>query len=93
LWKVHGGVYGYKHAVFNDVFDVSELEDIEFLCKYVCSSEIHEKNSRVHLDKLQNKCTNCKGVKNKHQFWTNYWNTREAGYNMQIEYLEIDYPA
>ena len=26
--------------------------------------EIHEKNSRIHLDRLQNKWTNCKGVKN-----------------------------
>ena len=26
--------------------------------------EIHEKNSRIHLDRLQNKCTNYKGVKN-----------------------------
>jgi hypothetical protein len=26
----------------------------------------------------KNKCTNCKGVKNNNQFWTNYWNTREA---------------
>ena len=24
---------------------------------------------------------------------TNYWNTGEAGYNMQIECLEIDYPG
>jgi len=23
-----------------------------------------------------------KKLKKKHQFWTNYWNTREAGYNM-----------
>jgi len=33
-------------------------------------------------DRLQNKCTNCKGVKNNTNFWTNYWNTREAGYSM-----------
>jgi hypothetical protein len=26
--------------------------------------EIHEKNSRINLDRLQNKCTNYKGVKN-----------------------------
>jgi len=25
--------------------------------------EIHGKNSRIHLDRLQNKCTNYKGVK------------------------------
>jgi len=25
--------------------------------------EIHEKNSRIHFHRLQNKCTNCKGVK------------------------------
>jgi len=24
---------------------------------------MHEKNSRIHLDLLQNKCTNCKGIK------------------------------
>jgi len=58
LWKVHWGVYGYKHAVFNDVFDASELGDIGFVCKSVCSREMHEKNSRIHLDRLQNKCTN-----------------------------------
>ena len=33
-------------------------------------------------DRLQNKCTNCKGVKNNANFGTNYWNTREAGCNM-----------
>ena len=33
-------------------------------------------------DRLQNKCTNCKGVKNNTHFWTNCWNTREAGCNM-----------
>jgi len=33
-------------------------------------------------DRLQNKCTNWKGVKNNTNFWTNFWNTREAGYNM-----------
>jgi len=26
--------------------------------------EIHEKNSRIHLDRLQNKYTNCKEIKN-----------------------------
>jgi hypothetical protein len=26
--------------------------------------EIYEKNSRIHLDRLQNKYTNCKGTKN-----------------------------
>ena len=30
--------------------------------------EIHEKNSRVHLDRLRNKYTNCKGVKNNSNF-------------------------
>ena len=30
--------------------------------------EIHEKNSRIHLDRLQNKYTNCKGVKNNTNF-------------------------
>jgi len=30
--------------------------------------EINEKNSRVHLHRLQNKCTNCKGVKNNTNF-------------------------
>jgi len=30
--------------------------------------ELHEKNSRIHLDSLQNKCTNCKGVKNNTNF-------------------------
>jgi len=29
-------------------------------------------------DRLRNKCTNYKGDK----FWTSYWNTREAGYNV-----------
>ena len=28
----------------------------------------HEKNSRIHLDRLQNKCANCKGVKNNTNF-------------------------
>ena len=32
------------------------------------SDEIHGKNSRIHLDKLQNKCTNCKVVKNNNSF-------------------------
>jgi len=30
--------------------------------------EIHEKNSRIHLDRLQNKWTNCKGAKNNTNF-------------------------
>jgi len=30
--------------------------------------EIHEKNSMIHLDRLQNKCKNCKGVKNNTNF-------------------------
>jgi len=30
--------------------------------------EMHEKNSRIHWDRLQNKCTNCKGVKNNTNF-------------------------
>jgi len=30
--------------------------------------EIHENNSRIHLDRLENKCTNCKGVKNNINF-------------------------
>ena len=33
-------------------------------------------------DRLQNKCTNCKGVKNNTNFGKNYWNTRQAGYSM-----------
>ena len=34
---------------------------------------------RVTNDKINQIC---KGVKKYHQFWTNYWYTREAGYNM-----------
>ena len=30
--------------------------------------EMNEKNSRIHLDRLQNKCTNCKGAKNNTNF-------------------------
>jgi len=30
--------------------------------------EIHEKNSRINLDRSQNKRTNCKGVKNNTNF-------------------------
>jgi len=30
--------------------------------------EIHEKSSRTQLDRLQNKCTNYKGVKNNTNF-------------------------
>ena len=33
-------------------------------------------------DRLQNKCTNCKGVKISTIFGQNYWNTIEAGYNV-----------
>jgi len=28
-----------------------------------CTHYMHEKNSRIHLDRPQNKCTNCKGAK------------------------------
>ena len=31
-------------------------------------NEIHEKNSRIHLDRLQNKYTNYKGIKNNTNF-------------------------
>jgi len=31
-------------------------------------NEIHEKNSRINLDSLQNKRTHCKGVKNNTNF-------------------------
>jgi hypothetical protein len=30
--------------------------------------EIHEKNGRMNFDRLQNKFTNCKGVKNNTNF-------------------------
>ena len=30
--------------------------------------EIHENNSRIHLDRLENKCTICKGFKNNINF-------------------------
>jgi len=30
--------------------------------------KIHEKNSRIHLERLQNKYTNCKGIKNNTSF-------------------------
>jgi hypothetical protein len=30
--------------------------------------EIHEKNSRIHLDRSQNKYTHCKGIKNNTNF-------------------------
>ena len=33
------------------------------------------------LDRLQNKCTHCKGDKNN-TILKNYWNKRETGYNM-----------
>ena len=29
---------------------------------------MNEKNDRIHLDRLQNKCTNCKGTKNNTNF-------------------------
>ena len=29
---------------------------------------VHKKNSKIHLDRLQNKYTNCKGVKNNSNF-------------------------
>jgi len=32
------------------------------------TDKIHEKNSRINLDRLQNKYTNCKGVKNNTNF-------------------------
>jgi len=31
-------------------------------------NEIHGKKSRINLDRLQNKCTNCKGVQNNTNF-------------------------
>ena len=37
------------------------------LLKYFSGDEIHE-NSRTHLDRLQNKCTICKGVENNTNF-------------------------
>jgi len=36
--------------------------------KMMMMNEMHEKNSRIHLDRLQNKCTNCKVVKNNTNF-------------------------
>jgi hypothetical protein len=30
--------------------------------------EIHKKNSRIHLDRLQNKYTNCRGIKSNINF-------------------------
>ena len=38
------------------------------MMNYRSKDEIHEKNSRIHLDRLQNKYTNCKGVKNNNNF-------------------------
>ena len=34
----------------------------------ISRDEVHEKNSRIHLDRLQNKYTNYKGVKNNINF-------------------------
>jgi hypothetical protein len=45
---------------------LSGLLFLPFLLKENNSStvEIYEKNSRIHLDRLQNKYTNCKAIKN-----------------------------
>ena len=32
------------------------------------TDEIHENNSRIHWDRLQNKYTNCNGIKNNTNF-------------------------
>jgi hypothetical protein len=37
-------------------------------CNVLSRDEIHEKNSRIHLNRLKNKCTNYKGVKNNTNF-------------------------
>ena len=34
----------------------------------ITAAEIHEKNSGIHSDRLQNKYTNCKGIKNNTNF-------------------------
>jgi len=39
--------------------------------EYQQRDEIHEKNSRIHLSRLQNKYTNCKGIKNNTNFGQN----------------------
>jgi hypothetical protein len=44
--------------------------------------KIYKKNNRIDLDKLQNKYTNCKGIKYNTNSEKIYWNTRETGYNM-----------
>jgi hypothetical protein len=36
--------------------------------RITAAEEILEKNSRIHLDRLQNKCTNYEGVKNNNIF-------------------------
>ena len=55
--------------------------------------EIHEKNSRIHLDRLQNKCTNSKGVKNNTNFGQTTGIQEKLDTNVYTECLEIDYPG
>jgi hypothetical protein len=50
-------------------------------------------NSRIQLDRSQNKYTNYRGIKNSINSGKNYWNTRETGYSMSIECLLIYYPG
>ena len=50
--------------------------------KKICPASFRETCQWLKMDRLQNKCTNCKGVKNNTNFGTNYWNTKKAGYNM-----------
>jgi len=69
-FEIRGSESGYFENIYaennlcqefaKDVYDLGNWEHV------TCA--IHEKNSRIHLDRSQNKYTNCKGTKNNINF-------------------------
>ena len=72
---------------------VSIMQHIYRIYVYNSSrDEIREKNSRIHLDRLKYKCTNCKGAKNDTNFGQ-ITGIQEKLDTTCKKCLEIDYPG
>ena len=61
-----GTLFGYLFIVMTCKFDITATILITEM-KYM-RNEGHEKNSMIHLDRLRNKCTNYKEIKNNTNF-------------------------
>jgi len=60
--------YDIRDGLFRTEYEWAVAGFCAFFYYAISRDELHEKNSRIHLDRLQNKCANNKGVKNNINF-------------------------